>query len=293
MGYYDLISDKRRYLFDSLAWKELMLNGMLAIQVQQSFRQSDSLFLSILDDIRGGVYSDHLFDYLKRNERIDFTDDGIKPTYLSAYRSSAHFYNNSELYKLKGEMKTFQAVEMATLVDSYDWQNVNTESLDPAFKGLQCESVLNLKIGAQVILLKNLNVKEGLANGSRGVVVAFEKQLDALTNQYISLPMVRFTNGSTYVIGYHDFSTTLDMDCLVAVRKQIPLKLGWGITIHKAQGMTLDRAVIHLDKAFVPGHAYVALSRVKSLDGLSLLQFNRNSLWVSERVKKFYKDLFP
>lgn len=293
MGHFDLIADQRRFLFDSMAWKELMINGMQTKLIEKSFRQSDPLFLSILDDIRDGVYSDELFAYLAQHKRKEFEDGEIKPTYLSAYRSAAHLYNRNELYKLKGDMKTFQAVEIASLVDSFGWSTVNTDSLDPALKGLQCESLLNLKVGAQVILLKNLNVKEGLANGSRGVVVAFERQLDMLTNQVMQLPLVRFTNGSTYVIGYHDFSTVLDTDGLIATRKQIPLKLGWGITIHKAQGMTLDRAVIQLDKAFAPGHAYVALSRVKSLNGLSLQQFNRNSLWVSERVKKFYSKLFP
>ena len=156
-GYYDLIADKRRYLFDSIAWKELMINGMQTTMLKTSFRQSDPLFLSILDDVRNGIYSDQLFDHLQQYNRKEFDDNEIKPTYLSAYRSAAQSYNNNELHKLKGDMKTFQAIEIASLVPSYNWSNVNTECLDPALKGLQCEPLLNLKVGAQVILLKNLN----------------------------------------------------------------------------------------------------------------------------------------
>jgi ATP-dependent DNA helicase PIF1 len=288
-GYSDKIIDDGRFLFDSKSWYELIMCGMQIRQLTQGFRQKDLIFTSILDDIRLGVHSPEMFKFLVPNYRKKFNDSEIKPTYLSAYRRRADMYNAIELKKLPGYGHTYDSIEYVTNEELY-WPDVDPIHLKKVFYNIQSHPHLQLKVGAQVILLRNINPKDGLANGSRGVITGFTKTKDEITKMELYLPLVRFLNGKTFVIGYHEFKSELD-EQLTVVRYQIPLKLGWGITIHKSQGMTLDRAVIQIERSFAPGHAYVALSRVKDLEGLSLKQFSKKSIWVSERVKTFYNDI--
>jgi ATP-dependent DNA helicase PIF1 len=291
VGTSDVIEDDQDYLFDSQGWYELIMDGMQIRQLTSVFRQDDPLFLSLLNDVRLGIHSRDMWEFSKLHSGKKW-DDEIKPTHLSVYRRVVDGHNSKELSKLDGEMMSYPAQELIQLNEATkSWNDVCADHIDSTFYSFQGQHVLHLKKGAQVILVRNINIKNGLANGSRGIVVGFRHQEDQLTKQVMALPIVRFLNGKSFVIGYHDFNTELEVDGITVVRRQIPLKLGWGVTIHKSQGMTLDRAVVHLNSCFAPGHAYVALSRVKSLDGLSLQNFNPSSLWVSKKVKSFYQDI--
>jgi ATP-dependent DNA helicase PIF1 len=127
-------------------------------------------------------------------------------------------------------------------------------------------SVLQLKVGAQVMLCRNM-LSKGLVNGSRGIVVGFRivpAGVD-IPSSY-ECPVVMFDNGTCMEVRmYSIFQGT--GDCALK-RYQIPLKLAWAITVHKSQGMTLSRAVLMVQNAFECGQVYVALSRVQSLEGL-------------------------
>ena len=130
---------------------------------------------------------------------------------------------------------------------------------------------LVLKKGALVMCVRNSADKK-FANGSLGVVVDFESLL--------GYPIVKLRSGREVTIGLETWELR-DGDKKRASITQIPLRLAWAITVHKSQGMTLDAARIDLRKAFVEGMGYVALSRVKRLDSLSLLGLNNMSLRVS------------
>merc|ERR1712050_797203 len=145
-------------------------------------------------------------------------------------------------------------------------------------------AVLRLKIGAQVIVTQN-RPKDGLVNGSRGVVESWES-----TFLGIPCPSVRCDNGrvlkvepSVYLLDGPGGATTLS-------RLQLPLKLGWALTVHRAQGCTLSRAELQLENAFAYGQAYVALSRVVSLDGLWIRgkQVTQKDVKASPIVLDFY-----
>lgn len=131
-----------------------------------------------------------------------------------------------------------------------------------------------------------------MVNGAKGFILDFVDVYDPLSGRVMSLPLVQFANGAQNVIGYVEFTTPFKFDGTHLVRRQIPLKLGWALTVHKSQGMTLDRVDIDIHKAFAPGHAYVAISRVKQLSGLNLLNFNRKSLIPSRKVLSFYSSVF-
>jgi hypothetical protein len=132
---------------------------------------------------------------------------------------------------------------------------------------------LALKKGALVMTIKNSPEKK-YVNGSLGIVVDFEP----VTNY----PIVEFmANGRKHAILPESWELR-DGDTKRAGLSQIPLRLAWAITVHKSQGMTLDAATVDLRRAFVEGMGYVALSRVRRLESLSLLGINRMALRVSQ-----------
>jgi ATP-dependent DNA helicase PIF1 len=144
---------------------------------------------------------------------------------------------------------------------------------------------LELKVGAQVMLLHNFAPLIGLVNGSRGVVTTFQGGANGDL-----LPVVRFLNGVEQVIQRQDDKKELTGKS-VLVRNQVPLKLSWAITIHKSQGMTIDLLEVDLRNMFEAGQAYVALSRARTLDGLRVLSFDeRKVFWTRDKVKEFYRD---
>ena len=163
---------------------------------------------------------------------------------------------------------------------------------DYEFNSFQADRLLHLKRDAQVILLRNLSVSQNLVNGTKGIVVGFADNVyDACLGRYATLPIIKFLNGSTHIIGFADFTSPFKSDEVSLVRKQIPLKLGWAMTVHRSQGMTLERVDIDLERAFAPGHAYVAFSRVKSLNGLNLKSFGRESVIRNQKVSLFYQKM--
>jgi hypothetical protein len=140
---------------------------------------------------------------------------------------------------------------------------------------------LVLKQGALVMAIKN-SPERKYVNGSIGVVKTFEP----MTNY----PVVEFRSGKTVTMK-PDTWELRDGDKKRASLSQIPLRLAWAITVHKSQGMTLDAARIDLRKAFVEGMGYVALSRLRSLDGLSLVGINQMALKVSSEALRIDESL--
>jgi ATP-dependent DNA helicase PIF1 len=137
---------------------------------------------------------------------------------------------------------------------------------------------LTLRVGAQVMLLTNMDVEHGLVNGSRGVIEKFCEGPDPF-------PMVKFRNGEVIII---QPATWASEDVEGLQREQIPLRLAYAITIHKAQGATLDCALIDIgDNTFEYGQAYVALSRVRSLDCLYIWDLKPSAFMVHPKVKAF------
>jgi ATP-dependent DNA helicase PIF1 len=110
-------------------------------------------------------------------------------------------------------------------------------------------------------------------NGARGVVVDFEEEEGKLKG----CPRVKFTNGEVQVIGPEEWNYEVG-GSVMATRKQLPLNLAYALSIHKSQGMTIDKLEVHLQFAFEDGMAYVALSRATSLKTLRLVNFNPKTI---------------
>jgi len=184
-------------------------------------------------------------------------------------------------------------------------------------KHCQAPEVLNLKVGAHVILLKNIDSDKGLVNGVRGIIedFALSSRPSDLPREYrkTEFPVVVFdsvpkkkinsTNDQddeddeddedeaiTKTIEPTEWTNKVG-DLIVSSRWQVPLRLGYALTVHKSQGMTIDHLAVNLSDTFEYGQAYVALSRAKSLDKLILKGFREDAFKAHPTVKQFYAML--
>ena len=153
------------------------------------------------------------------------------------------------------------------------------QEIDYLSNNLMAEKSLPLRIGTVVMCIANLNVESGIINGSQGIVIDFKGDN----------PVVKFNDGNIITIGAHVWQS--EKIPAIAVQ-QLPLIYAWAITIHKAQGVTLDKAYIDIgDQIFECGQSYVALSRIKTLEGLYLKNFDFTKIKVNKNVKEYYNNL--
>lgn len=187
--------------------------------------------------------------------------------------------NARRLAVLGTEAQTYEAVDF---VQAPVYQKMLAQVTAPA--------TLTLRVGAQVILLKNLVFERELVNGSIGTVVAFRESGGGSGGPHARLPVVRFRNGEECVVDYAEWAFESG-GVKVASRSQIPLNLAWALSIHKSQGMTLTNVEMSIDRVFAEGQAYVALSRVVSLAGLRIIGTlpPLSAMRPNPRVIEFYR----
>lgn len=263
--------EEEKFAFESDAWKHAKIT---TINLTEIVRQNnDPLFAKFLNEVRFGISTG--IDILSPCYDRQFPDDGIFPVRLFCKNYNVDQYNHDKLDELVSREKTYYPVDDAP----EQW----VKFLD---KNCRAPSPLTLKVGAQVMLLVNLDVAGGLVNGSVGVV---EKLYD-------SSVVVRFINGTFPIEPFEWEIKQNEVNVLgetkkvkVASRKQIPLRLSWANTIHKVQGATLDRAEVDASEAFACGQTYVALSRIRSLESLRLKKFNPNKITANKKCLDFYR----
>jgi ATP-dependent DNA helicase PIF1 len=157
--------------------------------------------------------------------------------------------------------------------------------LDQILNNSQCNKLLRLKKGAAVMCTINLDMDNGICNGSQGVVIDIVEQ-----NQVVS-PIVKFSNGLIRRINPHYWQSE---DYPTLAVGQYPLCLAWALTIHKIQGATLSMAEIDIGRTiFEYGQTYVALSRIQSLEGLYLSAFEPDKIRANPIVTEFYSRIKP
>lgn len=245
------------FCFETPAWRRCGLERGTVI-LKQAVRQSgDPAFVQLLNEVRAGRCSPAVAEACHRCHvtRKPPPTDGIIPTRLYCTNRDVDQENDVRLAALRGDLKTFQSQ------DNFH-AGAGTTRCTPAEKkrlldmlNKQVPGELRLKVSAQVILIRKLQ-KSGLVNGSRGVV----------TMLHDNAATVRFDGASEVRIERESFSQASAQ--AGASRRQLPLRLGWALTVHKSQGMTLTCAEVQVDDAFSCGQAYVALSRLTGFQGL-------------------------
>ncbi len=253
------------FVVESAAWEEM---NPTVCYLEEQHRQEDKQMLKILNDIRARSCSEETVDLICSRQNKSIKKD-ITPTKLYTHNVNVDVINNLELAKIKEESKTFL---MKTAGNEFVAASI--------MKGCLAPEKLILKEGAVVMFVKN-NFERGYVNGTLGKVTGFDLG---------GMPIVKTLAGRTIVATPEKWSIEEDEKSLASI-SQVPLRLAWAITIHKSQGMTLDMVEMDLSKSFEYGMGYVALSRVRTLDGIKLLGINDIALEVNPRVYEFDKVL--
>ncbi len=310
-GEYD---NEDKWAFQSAAWREC---NFAHVHLKTIHRQKDPVFIRILQQIRTAkIPSDKDLDLLTNHHYNVRNAVKLFPT-----RKEAALVNQQEFERLRGIAHTYWCL------DNFHWQEKlhpelskkqAREDLGPrsqgplyALKDHIFEKCVELKEGMPVVLLVNLDLAAGLCNGSQGTVRGFirenppVKSSHNLYDKFASFPgvsdrmwpIVKFFNNETRVIYPNSSITELgdDEPYSLLIRTQIPLSPAWAMTIHKSQGMTLDRVIIDLNKAFEPSQVYVGLSRVRELRGLKIegdLKSLLTMLKQDEIVHEFHSEHF-
>jgi len=251
------------FVVQSRVWKELNLK---ICYLDEQFRQTDNKFLRILNTIRRNEADQVILELLMTRHNKEVAIDSVV-TKLYTHNIDVDIINNSELAKIKGKSKAYDMTD-----------NGNENLVKSLKKGCLAPEQLILKKGAAVMFVKN-NFEKGYVNGTLGTVIDFDDE---------GYPIV-ITSFLKEIYVRPSSWTVKEDDYILAEISQLPLRLAWAITVHKSQGMSLDAAEIDLSKAFVSGMGYVALSRVRTLNGIKLLGINDMALTVDQDIVKLDK----
>ncbi len=257
--------EKSGFAYKSDAWKELDLT---ICYLDEQHRQLDDSFLKILNDIRSQEVTEYTFEKLATRLNKELSGH-IIPTKLYTHNADVDGINNAQLEKID---KPLHQYHMTT--------HGSKELVEVLKKGCLAPEELVIKEGALVMFIKN-NPAKGYINGTLGKV----KEFDTDGN-----PIVQTYDGKE-IIAMPTSWKVEENEKVLAEISQIPLRLAWAITVHKSQGMSLETAEIDLSKSFAYGMGYVALSRVKSLEGIRLLGINPYAFMVNGEVSKFDEEL--
>jgi len=259
------------------------------VVLETLFRQTDPEYINLLNEVRVGDISMKSVDMLQKYLNRPM---GKHMTYLFPTRTTAGAFNSQQYSNLKEKEYVFKPVILQDVITYTDGRLIDTamvrkcKALTPSARDYEIQNLiksnsietLSLKKGAFVMCTRNM-LNSKICNGSQGVITDF----------VMGKPQVTFTNGLIVSIDLHEYQHP-DYPSLVV--KQYPICLAWAMTIHKIQGSTLDCAAIDIGQTvFEYGQTYVALSRVRSLDGLYLLNFNASKIRANPKVIAFYKSL--
>lgn len=232
-------------------------NPPLYIELSIIFRQTDEQFISVLNNLRNNQITQNDIKILNQFVQPNFdlkNNEGYIT--LTTHNVKADTINSQSLLDLKGKSKVYEAL----IVDDFP------DKIYPL------EEKLELKVGAQVMFIKNdLSVEKNYFNGKMGIIKSLSDEEIMVhfpeENKTIEVERYEWQNIRYYV----DENTKEINEEVLGTFTHYPIKLAWAITVHKSQGLTFDKAALDVSQVFLPGQAYVALSRLRSLNGLVLL----------------------
>jgi len=279
------------FCFESAQWHSTIDS---VIQLKTIFRQTDQTYTDILNQIRVGKLYKSSLEKLSEHVNKPIPPTLLfKPTILFPRRKDVDFINITELAKLgdaeqhKYTLAKVPVTELMSITsDKYkkmtEEMEISESQKDTEYafieSNIKADKEIILKKGTQVMCIANIDMEseKPIVNGSQGIILEFIG----------GFPLIQFNNGEKRMVGYH---TWISENFSSIAVKQIPLILAWAITIHKAQGVSLDLAQIDVgSNIFECGQTYVALSRIKSLEGLYLTAFNPQKIKVNKKVQEFY-----
>ena len=263
-------SNTKGFFFESEAYA---FGNFKPVVLTKVYRQNDKKFIDCLNRIRVAKHTEADIEFLQKRQFPNLNYALLDTTCLYPTNKEADMLNEYRLNDLEGKQYEFKSKDI-------DYTNPMLTDFKRDFnKFMRAPEVLKLKPGARVILLSNLSVNRGLCNGSVGT---FIKQKDEL--------LICKFNGYDEAIEKTTFEVH-EKSKLVFERKQYPLALGWAVSIHKSQGMSLDSVAIDFARIFAPHQAYVALSRARTYEGLYLKNLTKDKIFIDPKVVHYMESL--
>lgn len=253
------------FAYSSKVWDQM---DVKTCYLDEQHRQKDNKLTKVLNDIRRNCVDDETKKIVATCQNKIWSDQA-RPARLFTHNVDVDAINERELRKISGA------------VFAYNMRPYGKRKLVEFLrKSCLAPERLMLKKGARVMFVKN-NFEEGYVNGTTGIVIGFDKET--------KMPIIRTNNGQEITAKPVTWAMEEDNEVIASI-KQIPLRLAWAITVHKSQGMSLDAAEIDLSKSFEYGMGYVALSRVRTLSGLSVLGVNDMAFQVHAEVHEIDQE---
>lgn len=252
-----------KYVFHSKVWKEADFSVHVLNHI---FRQQDAVFAQALMQLRNGTLTAESKALFQSRYKVKVGSPDRPPVFITTHNADADAHNRRQLDALSGPGVAFEAKDSGT----------------PAglrvLEKCKIPKTLTLRNGARVICCSNLAPADGVVNGSSGTVEL------GRCDHYVN-----FDNGARLLMERAKKDISLE-GTVIASREQYPYRLGYALTSHSVQGMTLDLVEAHLGKAFERGQIYVALSRPRTLEGLSIMSLNKEMLAPCPDALRFYRD---
>jgi ATP-dependent DNA helicase PIF1 len=264
-----------KFCFESKNWKYIDK----IFNFDEILRQNNNTLQQVLNKVRLGIVDDSVRELLDSCIGKNLIhNDNIIPTLLFSLKNKVVDYNNKELKKIIDFGKEYNEYESTYIFNKF----AKDEEIykDLINKQYYIEDKITLSIDTQVMLTVNMP-DYNLANGSKGIVIGFDE---------LKYPIIKFTNKKVIIIREYEY--VLEEGKVIVKKRQLPLILAWAITIHKAQGMTLDFIKTDIGNSiFEFGQAYVVLSRIKDIEGLSLINIDYSKIKAHPKILKYYKSL--
>ncbi len=254
-----------KLITESKVWSDMNIK---VCYLKEQYRQTDRKFSRVLSDIRRNEITTFTIKALKNRIRRRLVNQA-KATKLFTHNIDVNALNENKLEKIRRKSHFYYMTSVG-----------NSIFLDHLKKTCGTTEELELKHGAVVMFVKN-NLDKGYVNGTLGKVIGFSEH---------DFPIVETVDDRQIIARPESWRIEEDSKVLAEIN-QVPLRLAWAITVHKSQGMSLDLAEMDLRKTFVKGMGYVALSRVRTMEGLRLLGINRLALQVNPEVVKLDKNI--
>ncbi len=305
------------FCFESKCWDNVVKH---TVELEEIVRQKDPVFQQLLKNARYGNITDEESDLLQARINVEFINEfNIEPTLLYPRNREVDKINKERLDELillngKYEYKANFKKIILNISESKRINDFYTQFIDD---DVYVPNDITLSKGAQIIFKKNID--ENVANGTKGVITEFVECIDngieifeKDTNFKIEIvknpfakktpplgtkikvvfyPVVQLLNGQKRLLIPEEFEYKVDNE-FIFTKKQLPVKLAWATTIHSSQGSTLDLVKGDIGKGvFDYGQAYVVLSRVRTLDSLTLIKYDRNAIMAHPKVIEYYNSL--
>ncbi|KAM7418505.1 hypothetical protein PAMA_015902 [Pampus argenteus] len=299
--FYQLPPVKGKPLYNDDVAANLWSSFFKVVELTTVVRQKDSAFADLLNRLRTRTKKTPMLnsdiDVLKSRE----TGEVSSALHIFPTNSQVNEHNVEQLFTACPEHKTIAAQDFVNSKRSGNLERMSGHHRNASNTCL--EASLQLGVGARVMLIKNVDISDGLVNGVCGTVTDI-----AYRTSECKFPQVVYVKFDNDKVGTQSRKNSPRTPLVVAgstgvepveeratkkggMRRQFPLKLAWACTAHKTQGITVDEAVVSLEKIFAPGQAYVALSRVRYLSGLTIMDFSKEAIYCNPKIKQALESM--